>query len=100
MFNDRKGRKQTAWNGVEETTNSQLNHLSNCAANTYFGAETPAAKEVGVSGDPPVVPVTEELTSNSHDYVFFLSSSAFNCDSWVFDSGCTTHIYAVTVPSL
>ena len=99
MFHDRKGRKETAWNGVEETAKSQVSHPSDYAANTYFGAETPAAKEVGVSGDPPVAPVSEEHTSNPNDYVFILSSSAFNCDDWVCDSGCTTHIYAVIVPN-
>ena len=99
MFHDRKGRKETAWNGVEETAKSQVSHPSDYAANTYFGAETPAAKEVGVSGDPPVAPVSEEHTSNPNDYVFILSSSAFNCDDWVCDSECTTHIYAVIVPN-
>ena len=92
MFHDRKGRKQAAWNGVEETTNSQVNHPSDYAASSYFGTETPTVREAGASSDLPVIAVSKERTFNPDDYAFVLSSSSFNSDDWVFDSGCTTHI--------
>ena len=73
MFHDRKGRKETAWNGVEETAKSQVSHPSDYAASSYFGTEIPTVKETGVSSDLPVAPVSEEHTSNSNDYAFILS---------------------------
>ena len=92
MFNDRKGRKQTAWNGVEEAINSRLSHHSNYTASSYFGTEIPTVREAGASSDLPVVAVSKEHTFNPDDYAFILSSSSFNSDDWVFDSMCTTHI--------
>ena len=92
VFNNRKGRKQTAWNGVEETTDSRLSRPSNYDTSTYFDAEVPTVKEAGASSDPPVAPVTKEHTSNSHEYSFILTSTAFKRDDWVFDSKCTTHM--------
>ena len=90
VFNDRKGRKQTAWNGAEETTNSRLSHPSSYDTSTFFDVEVPTVKETGASSDLPVAPVTKERTSNSHECI--LSSTTFMCDDWVFDSRCTTHM--------
>ena len=92
MFHDRKGRKQTAWNSVEDTTNSWLSHHSNYTAATHFGAEVPIVKETGAFSDLPVAPVTRKHTSNLREHAFIPSSSAFKCDDWVFDIVCTTHI--------